>query len=562
MKRLTKISSLLLFLLASAWSTAVGQQNQQPPFNAEQALKASDIVAGKQISLWVLNSSVTDRWFTREDNLNKKRSSVFSDYCIFTVENADHGQGFVLKRKVDGKYIQKSTNGIQWSENKSDAVTLSATHPGENFNYTDDYLNEAPAWDPNYEKFLVRFTETGTSNFLNGNDPTGFATGIGSWSAFLIQEYNISNVIKEYVNNYISSPDNCVGGLTISDKETLKGMPTATEEDFTAIKNFISAHQIEFNVNKAYLLKTPGRTQKNYMTMNADFLTGTDYDAQNASLVWKFEGDATSGYIMSNQGRYAQQPSGVSKKAPSTDKKEEASKFQLNKIDNQIGRWSIKPENEALHLDLSYNIVGWNSGEASEWYLIEAPTIEAEITEAGYATVNYPFAVEIPTGISAYIGTANVQDKVFTLKKIENSIIPANTPIVIQGDPKKYNLNILADNTENPIAGNDLSGIYLSQEIDAMTNAYILGNGNNGIGFYQMSSDDRTLTANKAYLELSASLSNIRSIVIGGPTTGIEETTDKNTNTVEYYDLQGRRVSNPVKGIYITKNGKKVLFNN
>lgn len=108
MKRLTKISSLLLFLLASAWSTAVGQQNQQPPFNAEQALKASDIVAGKQISLWALNSSVTDRWFTREDNLNKKRSSVFSDYCIFTVENTDNGQGFVLKRKVDENTCKKA----------------------------------------------------------------------------------------------------------------------------------------------------------------------------------------------------------------------------------------------------------------------------------------------------------------------------------------------------------------------------------------------------------------------------------------------------------------------
>ena len=28
----------------------------------------------------------------------------------------------------------------------------------------------------------------------------------------------------------------------------------------------------------------------------------------------------------------------------------------------------------------------------------------------------------------------------------------------------------------------------------------------------------------------------------------------------EYYDLQGRRVKNPTKGIYITKSGKKVLF--
>lgn len=56
-------------------------------------------------------------------------------------------------------------------------------------------------------------------------------------------------------------------------------------------------------------------------------------------------------------------------------------------------------------------------------------------------------------------------------------------------------------------------------------------------------------------------MSGVRSITIGGPTTGIEDTVTEGVTAEEYYDLQGRRVLNPVKGIYVTKSGKKVIFN-
>ena len=101
----------------------------------------------------------------------------------------------------------------------------------------------------------------------------------------------------------------------------------------------------------------------------------------------------------------------------------------------------------------------------------------------------------------------------------------------------------------------------MGQSIALETNAYILGNGNSGVGFYQMNDSDRTLGSNKAYLELPTTMNHVRSITIGGPTTGIEDTVAESTEAEEYYDLQGRRVMNPTKGIYVTKSGKKVLFN-
>ena len=97
-----------------------------------------------------------------------------------------------------------------------------------------------------------------------------------------------------------------------------------------------------------------------------------------------------------------------------------------------------------------------------------------------------------------------------------------------------------------------------------------------GLGFYLGSSDGTSLqaTPGKAYLKVSeneakapSSAALTRSFVFGGgnETTGIDEITIMGTDvqrhgTIEgIFDLQGRKISNPTKGIYI-KNNKKVII--
>ena len=95
------------------------------------------------------------------------------------------------------------------------------------------------------------------------------------------------------------------------------------------------------------------------------------------------------------------------------------------------------------------------------------------------------------------------------------------------------------------------------------------------LGFY-LSNDGISLkaTPGKAYLQVSekeakdpSSAALARSFVFGGgnETTGIEGITIMGTDvqrhgTIEgIFDLQGRKISNPTKGIYI-KNNKKVII--
>ena len=97
-----------------------------------------------------------------------------------------------------------------------------------------------------------------------------------------------------------------------------------------------------------------------------------------------------------------------------------------------------------------------------------------------------------------------------------------------------------------------------------------------GLGFYLGSSDGKSLKAipGKAYLKVSenaakapSSAALTRSFVFGGgsETTGIDGITIMGTDvqrhgTIEgIFDLQGRKISNPTKGIYI-KNNKKVII--
>lgn len=210
-----------------------------------------------------------------------------------------------------------------------------------------------------------------------------------------------------------------------------------------------------------------------------------------------------------------------------------------------------------------------NTVTRSAWILEEVteadqqPALSKTInSDPGYATLGAPVALNIPEGVKAYTVTVNEEKKVATLNEVTGKIIPAGCGVVLEktGGEGTYNFTFAAG-TDVTIGENALVPLYTKTTVSTDINAYILANMNNGLGFYQLDPNDRTIDANKAYLELPTTMNHVRSITIGGPTTGIEETVANGNEAEEYYDLQGRRVLNPTKGIYVTKSGKKVIIN-
>lgn len=179
-----------------------------------------------------------------------------------------------------------------------------------------------------------------------------------------------------------------------------------------------------------------------------------------------------------------------------------------------------------------------------------------KVMAADYATIAAPVALNIPAGVTAY--TVKVEGEVAKLIEL-SGVIPAGVPAVVKGtEGTTYEFTFAPDgSTTNE---NDLQGVYVETEIPAETVAYVLAKGTQGVGFYLLSDEDRTLAANKAYLVLPAGTENVKAFILNtGDLTGIESVAT-GAEVEEYYDLQGRRVMKPTKGIYVTKSGKKVIF--
>ncbi len=184
------------------------------------------------------------------------------------------------------------------------------------------------------------------------------------------------------------------------------------------------------------------------------------------------------------------------------------------------------------------------------------------------------FDVTIPEGISAYTVTGvNAETSNVVMEPVETTI-PANTPVVLK------------NNTDAPISqtftGTDgsngetsyteclLTGVYTAATIAASDEEnvrYVLqtptSGENEGVqAFYKVTSAF-TATANRCYLTVPVAEAGVKAFGFdfGELPTGVNEelrmTNEKSASAV-IYDLQGRRVAKPTKGLYII-NGKKVL---
>lgn len=117
------------------------------------------------------------------------------------------------------------------------------------------------------------------------------------------------------------------------------------------------------------------------------------------------------------------------------------------------------------------------------------------------------------------------------------------------------------DSSSNEDA-NSLEGVTSSDGTTAPdpSTIYVLNNGSQGVGFYKLASGSK-LGANKAYLRYEGSGASAREFIGFDEATGIEGVSvNENFENGEVYDLQGRRVAQPAKGLYIV-NGKKVFIN-
>ena len=201
-------------------------------------------------------------------------------------------------------------------------------------------------------------------------------------------------------------------------------------------------------------------------------------------------------------------------------------------------------------------------------YAISQPSgLVATLTvgEAGYATLYLGAAFQIPEGVNAYIVTDTSNG--YAMMKEVTGIIPANTGLIVQAESGEYEFAFYDKGTAD-VTGNLLTGTLYPKDI--YEEAYVLANGEDGVGLYKAEMNQLEGTAwlnnaNKAYLPAS-SVPNKTVEFYGfdwGGTTGIENiegVAGNNFGEGAIYDLTGRKINSiAVTGIYII-DGKKVFI--
>ncbi|MBP3776840.1 MAG: BspA family leucine-rich repeat surface protein [Prevotella sp.] len=151
---------------------------------------------------------------------------------------------------------------------------------------------------------------------------------------------------------------------------------------------------------------------------------------------------------------------------------------------------------------------------------------------------------------TVYIATV-AGDKL-TLTAVADKNIKAGQAVILKSTAANVTLTSTTDEATADFSANELIGTDVAMAAPA--NTYVLGNGTKGIGFYQFTGT--TLSANKAYITVSA---GAREFFDFDNVTGIKTVRNNSLENAVYYNLQGHRVLNPTKGLYIL-NGKKVVI--
>ena len=186
---------------------------------------------------------------------------------------------------------------------------------------------------------------------------------------------------------------------------------------------------------------------------------------------------------------------------------------------------------------------------------IRRASVPAKITSStGFATLYTTCALDFSTtGLKAY--TASYDGSKVTLTQVND--VPANTGVVLEGAADNYDIPVIASSST---AKGDLEGSATATAFNAIPgyDLYMLAQNGGNVQFKKVTSGE--IAAGKAFLKVAASPAPAFDVVFEGNLTGIRSIENGNlTKDNVVYDLQGRKVANPTKGLYI-QNGRKVIL--
>ncbi len=196
-----------------------------------------------------------------------------------------------------------------------------------------------------------------------------------------------------------------------------------------------------------------------------------------------------------------------------------------------------------------------DGGHAAHDHSIEAvEELPVTIGSVGYSTFYAPVAVAIPDGVTAY--RAVINGEYIDLHAFEGTI-PAGQAVILQGAANTYNFTITED--VEFTGENHLLGTTKKIATSGVSNPYTLQtDATAATGVVMRRYTGENINGFKMYMSISDAQASALSFRFPG-TTAIESVEAEGADKGRVYDLFGRPVENPAKGIYIIE-GNKVIY--
>ena len=403
------------------------------------------------------------------------------------------------------------------------------------FESNNRYLSFSPGWGAD----CVR-TEPGIDNGCKFYiDKTGASVDASTSAAV---EVTFVNVWKEP----ILSTFDYVGGYPSSLAETISAVNTLA--GITEFENANAASRVQLTPGYYFVKQV---SNGKYATYNTDgkFTTET-VEKLGIKHVLQFVKDGENIKLnVPNLGKNVKLENADSNGGSASSIVDGGSNFAV-----EIGNSAniiIKGDGQVMRTEGSGAVNYWWGDTNKTWNIIPATEVEVSINE--FASICLPFAVEVENATVYAVEGTNTTHAILT----EKDDIPANEGAILAGTGTAT-LKIITESTSD-WSKNRLEGTTIDTMI--ADEAYVLANGDNGIGMYKAAINDGTWknNANKAYLPAKPGASGSANLRFDfGGTTAIEEVETEVAETV-IYDLTGRRVNEITKaGVYVV-NGKKVL---
>ncbi len=530
---------------------------------------------------WKLNGNYAS--YTADDTACPiSTTKPTTDNGLWAFIGTPYGTKIINKAAGDGKYMQNTGSNpkmtsteTSWivARNSNKDIEYFTVHSGAN-NYMNASGGNIAYWNSSYGA-----TDNG-STFTVETYSLEYATDVATYISPYFDTHGEYFSLKDDV--YTANSSTWTAAKETCDKDTYDAL-------YAIVTN---TDNIVYPATGYYLLKN--NNTGTYLNTTASVgLSATD-DAPSSIVRLTKNNDGT--YYIESQGMYIHTAGSQENVVRS------ASALAYTPVigtANKVAFYDGKNNGAYGYLAASgSNVInfparGISTDPQSYWIVEDAPTsITLPLTAIGdntYATTYLPFDATVSgSDVTANaVVTTNVYEGYVRPTALADNKIPAGTPVILKGSSTSATSATLTINTSDAfsaISGTSaLSGVYVNtdfalnakdSEDNDCTTDYFLGMLGGALGFYHSAietvaeSGKYTLSANRAYLPASVvTTAGSRGFSIkwnDDELTGISGAKHLNDqsemiNDKQMFDLQGRRVENPQRGLYIV-GGRKIVI--